>query len=216
MSVENAFQVWIPQKVTSREHPPFHYFRCFIATSTAITVMITWLHFSKSDYLLFQTWRPSSDGAIISANIAIFAFGILERGLAAWRRSQEHRWRTRARTLILKTRSVLPSSSTVSPTAGSKLEGSGKGETEMPATNNPPCELRNVIRATPRRVPPLIPSHDIPRGIVHAVQSAFSYILMLIVMTFNAGYIISVILGLGVGEVIFGRIERLYDASMTA
>ena len=34
------------------------------------------------------------------------------------------------------------------------------------------------------------------------------------VRTFNAGYIISVILGLGVGEIMFGRMERLHDADM--
>lgn len=174
--------------------------------------MNAWLHFDRSDYLLFQSWRPSSNGAIIAANIAIFAFSILERGLAYWRRLQELRWRTRARALVLKVQPASSSSSTVPTAEGEKSEGFEEAVVEVPVSS--PSEPRNVPRAIPRTIPPLIPSHDIPRGIIHAIQSAFSYTLMLIVMTFNAGFIISVILGLAVGEVIFGCIERLHNASM--
>lgn len=58
-------------------------------------MMNSWLHFTQGDYLLFQAWRPSSNGAITAANIGIFVFGILERWVAYWRRLQEHRWKTR-------------------------------------------------------------------------------------------------------------------------
>ncbi|KIM52595.1 hypothetical protein SCLCIDRAFT_140776 [Scleroderma citrinum Foug A] len=170
--------------------------------------MNAWLHFDRGDYLLFHSWRPSSNGAIIAANIAIFTFSILERGLAYWRRFQEHRWRTRARTLVLKNQPA--SSSTVSAAGGENLEDSREAVIEVPVAR--PSQPRNAPCAIPRTIPPLIPSHDIPRGIIHAIQSALSYTLMLIVMTFNAGYIISVILGLGVGEIIFGCVERLHDA----
>lgn len=105
------------------------------------------------------------------------------------------------------------SSSPTTPAAeGGALEGSGEVVAEVPASNQ--TEQPDARRATPRLVPPFIPLHDIPRGILHAIQTVFSYTLMLVIMTFNAGYIISVILGLGVGEIMFGRMERMHDASI--
>ena len=48
-------------------------------------------------------------------------------------------------------------------------------------------------------------AHDIPRGLIHAVQSALELLFMLVAMTFQVGFIISVVVGLGVGETMFGR-----------
>ncbi|KAG8220099.1 hypothetical protein J3R82DRAFT_1118 [Butyriboletus roseoflavus] len=40
----------------------------------------------------------------------------------------------------------------------------------------------NTIPASRRLVPPFTPSHDILRGVIQAIQSTFSYALMLAVM----------------------------------
>jgi solute carrier family 31 (copper transporter), member 1 len=77
---------------------------------------------------------------------------------------------------------------------------------------------------------PFIAAHDIPRGAIHALQASLGYTLMLAVMyvfssyfpmqqswrdlivsltscrTFQAAYFITVVIGLGLGEVLFGRI----------
>ncbi|KAI5991498.1 Ctr copper transporter [Pisolithus albus] len=165
--------------------------------------MDAWLHFGKTDYLLFETWRPSSNGAIAGASIAIFAFGILDRALAALRRSREDHWRT-GRTLALLSKP--PTRTQLSPTPDhAKVGDAGESVEEVPVSDSS-HDVKTASRPTLRSIPPFIPSHDIPRGIIHAIQTAFSYTLMLIVMTFNAAYIISVVLGLGVGEVLFGRV----------
>lgn len=54
--------------------------------------MIPWLHFGNTDYLIFKAWHPSSYDAIAGACIGLFLFCILERCLAAYRRTQELRW----------------------------------------------------------------------------------------------------------------------------
>ncbi|KAG6379264.1 Ctr copper transporter [Boletus reticuloceps] len=59
--------------------------------------------------------------------------------------------------------------------------------------------------------PPFAFSRDVPRGIIHALQSTLSYTLMLVIMTFNGAFIISVIVGLGIGEVLVGRIGRVQE-----
>lgn len=166
--------------------------------------MESWLHIGKGDYLLFETWTPSSNGAIAGACIAIFAFGILDRSLAALRRSREDHWRTRTLALLSK----LPTRTLSSSTSDhAKADGAGESVEEVPASDSS-HDVKTVSRPILRSIPPFIPSHDIPRGIIHAIQTAFSYTLMLIVMTFNAAYIIPVVLGLGVGEVLFGRIAQ--------
>ncbi|KAJ7722396.1 copper transporter [Mycena metata] len=55
------------------------------------------------------------------------------------------------------------------------------------------------------RAPPFVPAHDLLRGALHTLQAAFGFAFMLAVMTFQAGFIISIVLGLGIGEMLFGR-----------
>ena len=55
--------------------------------------MTPWLHFGNADYLIFKAWHPSSRGAVAGACIGLFLFCILDRCLAAFRRTQELRWR---------------------------------------------------------------------------------------------------------------------------
>lgn len=60
----------------------------------AMTMAMTpWLHFGDTDHLLFKTWQPASHAAIAGACLGVFMFSILERCLAAYRRTQEARWR---------------------------------------------------------------------------------------------------------------------------
>jgi copper transporter 1 len=87
-------------------------------------------------------------------------------------------------------------------------------ESSSPQPRAPALSLRNAA--------PFVPAHDLARGVMMIFQTAINYTLMLVVMyavvppslpptdnipirTFNAGLIISILLGLGVGEVAFGR-----------
>ncbi|KAF8836541.1 CTR copper uptake transporter [Paxillus ammoniavirescens] len=54
-------------------------------------------------------------------------------------------------------------------------------------------------------IPPFIPSHDITKGVMFAGHALITYLFMLTVMTFQLGFICSLIIGLGVGETLFGR-----------
>ncbi|KAF7289166.1 hypothetical protein MIND_01377700 [Mycena indigotica] len=55
---------------------------------------------------------------------------------------------------------------------------------------------------------PFILSHELGRGFLAGLQVTLHYLLMLVVMTFNAAFIISVILGVVAGEIAFGRLYR--------
>ncbi|KAG1777435.1 Ctr copper transporter [Suillus placidus] len=164
--------------------------------------MTPWLHFSGGDYLIFKTWIPESKGAIAGACIALVAFCILERWIAALRRQMEVQWGSRL-AMLKHTRNPNDTHVDNKPKdLSDKIDAIEEGLSSLPIT---PV----TVSSQPRLVPPFIPMHDITRGIFQAVQSLFSYTLMLAVMTFNASYIISIVLGLAIGEVLFGRIGRL-------
>lgn len=173
-------------------------------STTTMTMMTPWLHFSGGDYLIFKTWIPESKGAIAGACIALVAFCILERWIAALRRQMEIQWGSRALALILqKQRNSIDTHIDDKPEdLSNKIDVT---EERIPSISTTSV----TTRSRPRLVPPFILMHDITRGILQAVQSLFSYTLMLAVMTFNASYIVSIVLGLAIGEVLFGRIGRL-------
>ncbi|KIM37683.1 hypothetical protein M413DRAFT_20193 [Hebeloma cylindrosporum] len=52
---------------------------------------------------------------------------------------------------------------------------------------------------------PFIPAHDIARGILQVGQVALGFAFMLVIMTYQAAFIISIVVGMGVGEMLFGR-----------
>jgi len=52
---------------------------------------------------------------------------------------------------------------------------------------------------------PFVVARDLPAGLFQVVQSALRFAFMLAVMTFNAGFLMAVVLGAGLGEMLFGR-----------
>ncbi|KAI0361853.1 hypothetical protein OH77DRAFT_1391920 [Trametes cingulata] len=163
-------------------------------------MMVPWLHFTSGDNLLFETWQPSSKGAVAGACIGLFLFALFERWINAMRGAAEDYWRRRA---ALLTKQAACHSSSPSPEPKGSADVDEVPVTELPSQSDVP--LRTRARA-PRTVPPFIPSHDVPRGVLYAFHTLLTYALMLVVMTFQAAFIISIVLGSGIGEVLFGRV----------
>ncbi|KAF9241278.1 Ctr copper transporter family-domain-containing protein [Melanogaster broomeanus] len=141
----------------------------------AVGNMLPYLHFTSGDNLWFPGWVPKSAGAMVGACIGIFLLALLERWVAASRALIELHWSTRASILVADKSNAAP----------------------VPALPG----VGNFRRLTP----PFIPSHDITRGVMFAGQALLNYLFMLTVMTFQLGFILSLIVGLGVGETLFGR-----------
>jgi len=152
--------------------------------------MKPYLHFTPGDALWFMAWAPSSSGAVFGACFGLFLLSLGERLLNMIRSIMEAEWAKRAE---------------------KKRESNG-GQEPLPSISpetrekspSPPNKYRasrlvasSLISTTPVHV-------RIHRGILFAVQSAISYLLMLAVMTYNASFIFSVLIGLGVGEMLFG------------
>ncbi|KAF7355502.1 CTR copper uptake transporter [Mycena sanguinolenta] len=71
---------------------------------------------------------------------------------------------------------------------------------------------KGKVKKMKLRAPPFNPAHDITRGVIHAAQSLLGFAFMLAVMTFQAAYLITLVLGLGIGQMLFGR----YGAAVMA
>ncbi|KIY51403.1 hypothetical protein FISHEDRAFT_37463 [Fistulina hepatica ATCC 64428] len=138
--------------------------------------MVPYLHFTPGDYLLFKSWTPSSAGAMAGACIGLMLFAIFDRWVWAMRLVLERRW------------------------SGYVHDGDGVESVSLSSPSPAPPS------PCPKRViPPFALSKDGPRGLMQAFQSLVNFTLMLAVMTFNAGFIVSIIVGLGLGEMLFGR-----------
>ncbi|KAF9456153.1 Ctr copper transporter family-domain-containing protein [Collybia nuda] len=167
-------------------------------------MMVPWFHFTGGDHLFFESWRPTSSGAIVGACIGLVFLALFDRWFAATRTVMESHWRHRGLSLSLRPSQLYYGKMTSTPSTRASeksldLKPDVKEETQsLPSL---PDRQANHIRT----IPPFIPSHDVPRGIMHGIQTLLGYLLMLAVMTFNAAYIISIVVGLGLGEVIFGR-----------
>ncbi|KAK1229381.1 hypothetical protein PQX77_007558 [Marasmius sp. AFHP31] len=153
-----------------------------------MSMMTPWLHLNASnDTLLFKSLRPQLPGAVAGACIALIAVSLLERWLSGVRAKLESYWRTRS---LSPKKHDSPASS--SDGTDDRVTGEGLVRT-------------SAGKAFCRTVAPFIARYDVPRGALFSLQALLGYILMLSVMTFQAAFIISIVLGLGLGEMLFGR-----------
>ncbi|EIM92750.1 copper transporter [Stereum hirsutum FP-91666 SS1] len=163
------------------------------SSSTSTMMMVPYLHFTGGDALYFSSLAPTSSGAIAGASIVLVVIALIDRLLFAIRGAMEDNWR---RSLLEANANRLAKRSQDSGSASDVKSGEGRAE--------PVSTKGNGDRRT-RTMPPFIPSIDLTRGALYALQAFLTYALMLAVMTFQAAYIISIIVGLGIGEVLFGR-----------
>ncbi|KAK7032690.1 Ctr copper transporter family-domain-containing protein [Favolaschia claudopus] len=146
-------------------------------------MMKAYLHFTPGDTLLFNSIVPSSGGAIFGACLILFLISVGDRYLRAVIRGIERNFAQRAHRLTTAYHFA-------AETPDSKIAAS-ETSTASPTPSN-----RFIL------------SHELARGVLAGLQTTIHYLLMLVVMTFNAAFIISVILGVVVGETAFGRLHR--------
>ncbi|GBE78145.1 Ctr copper transporter family-domain-containing protein [Sparassis latifolia] len=160
--------------------------------SSSMTPMVPYLHFIGGDSLLFKPWAPSSHGAIAGACFGLIALAIVERWVSAMRAVLEAYWRRRMRAIIVAQTSDPPTPSKEKSAADVEAFTSRRSSVV-------------VVERPPPIFPPFIWQHDFSRGALLTLQALLAYAMMLAIMTFQAAYLISVVVGLGIGEVMFGR-----------
>jgi len=162
--------------------------------------MKPWLHFTGGDYLYFKSCQPASNGAIAGACIALVCLALLERFTVAFRSVMEARWRH-------STLATPKNHSTPSEQHYDRGGSCDNDAIQLPQQPRSTCPSRR--QSSQRLIAPFILAHDIQRGGMYAIQALLGYALMLAAMTFQAAYLMSIILGLGIGEVMFRRMESV-------
>lgn len=155
-------------------------------------MMTPYFHWmANADALWFKTWVPRTPGGLAGACIGLFCLAVFERFLGGARGLVEAWWRRQQASNITQTL-VTPDNASIH--SHSKSIESGR-------------DYLMSSRAAPL-LAPLEPTRDLIRGAMQATQSLIGFFMMLSIMTYNAAFLISVILGLGIGEFIFARLAR--------
>ncbi|KAG8946174.1 hypothetical protein FRC04_012029 [Tulasnella sp. 424] len=175
--------------------------------------MVSHLHFSNpfADTLWFKEWVPGSKGALVGACIGLFVLALVERLLAGMRGVMEAWWRKKADAILVRTystRTVVQQRSSSVDTSSEEQKGDTLETVESAVSPAASVAARRSIR---RVLPPFIPSHELARAAFQVSQAFVGYALMLAVMTFNASYIISILIGSFTGELLFGRFAQQGD-----
>jgi len=145
--------------------------------SVAQGTMTSFLHFKPGDTLWIQGWVPGKSGTLFGACLALFLLGIAARWTTALRAGIE--------AAILKTYSgnerLRKPSDIVSPT------------------------IKDIFFMRSGTLAPFVVSHAWARLILHGAQATFTVLFMLTVMTFQVSFILSLAIGVGFGEMMYGR-----------
>ncbi|KAH8108381.1 Ctr copper transporter family-domain-containing protein [Phellopilus nigrolimitatus] len=166
--------------------------------------MLMYLHFTPGAVLWFQGWVPMSAGAMVGTCIGLFLLGIVSRWIAACRGLMEAHWRKQA--LIIYANKMNTQRRPLETRPDSSSSNVSKGGEAESASGVPDLNKgAGVAGVGMRSAVPFIPAHDITRGVMHAGQAALDFAFMLAVMTFQVGFIAAIVVGLGVGETLFGR-----------
>lgn len=163
----------------------------------------------------FLGWVPKSPGAMVGTCISLFLLALVERWIAACRGLMESHWRKQCVSSLFCVEGS-------SPMIRATIIASDKLNT-LPNQSFPVGFLK-------RFTPPFIPAYDIARGLMFATQTSLNYLFMLTVMyvaslsslrcadvlglvrTYQLGFILSLVVGLGVGETLFGRFGSIAHA----
>lgn len=150
----------------------------------AVGNMLSYLHFTPGDVLWFNGWVPGKGSTLFAACVGIFLLGIAERWFTALRAGMEL---AVARDIqVIKRKKEL-------------------GEEKKTEKCDQCQSLADVLFMRNGTAAPFIVDHAWVRLILHGAQATISMLIMLTIMTFQVSFIFSLAIGVGVGEMMYGR-----------
>ena len=192
-----------------------------------MVMMTPFFHFVGGDYLLFQAWKPTSGGATAGACIGLFFFALFDRWVNAV--SPVIQLHLRRRFFGSQSNSFLPclrwGPAELCETCLFNCQEALVlvGLVQMPQKNYHQPRNRthfqnaHFLLSWPQLMFPggfCMPSRDYWDLascclLCKVITCRSRRSLTLSFRTFNAGYIISILVGLGLGEILFGRISAV-------
>ncbi|KAL4421473.1 hypothetical protein ABPG75_010764 [Micractinium tetrahymenae] len=177
-----------------------------------------YLHASMSAMILFQSWVPTSGGAYVASCLAIMALAVAVQALKACNLRLEARWAANRAAAAAAGHAAAGALGCGSP-AFARSSMDGKVDRRSSHVQAPMLSRSSLGRLVPsagsprhqqrQARQPYVTRQELARN---AARSAFTgavvwldYMLMLTVMTFNLGLIISATLGFMLGALAFGH-----------
>ncbi|KAI9809296.1 MAG: hypothetical protein M1825_002587 [Sarcosagium campestre] len=173
------------------------------SSSTDMSQMMHSTFFTSTTTPLYSTaWTPGSTGSYAGSCFFLIVLAIVFRALFAFKHVLERRWldqRLNRRYVVVAGR----------PTEAQRISEDADAEAESKATLLvSPNGVEEHVRVVRRHARPVLPWSlrvDLPRAALLTVLIGIGYLLMLAVMTYNVGYFLSILAGVFIGEVAFGR-----------
>jgi len=158
--------------------------------------MTPYLHSTTGDTLWFAGWVPRSRGAMIGTCIGLFILSIVERSLSAFLAVLDIHWAKRM---------IEPNGFESIPTSSSLAELNELDSSSCSRSETLRLSARESRKGWTDSIPPFLWRYDVPRGIIFAVVASLNFAFMLAAMTFQVNFIVTLVIGHGVGEAFFGR-----------
>jgi copper transporter 1 len=150
-------------------------------------MMAMTFHGGYQETILFDKWKTSTLGAFVASWFAIFFVAVLYEGLKAVRHH-------------LSRRDVCPECME-NQIRRQALIRSDVGEHDRPIDNDTVLTVKpNHIQSKRAR---LLSIPHIIQSVMHILQMAISYLLMLVAMTFNTYLFLAIVFGAGLGHFLF-------------
>ncbi|KAF8060227.1 CTR copper uptake transporter [Lyophyllum atratum] len=157
--------------------------------------MSPFLHFAPGDTLWLDGWVPGRGSTLLGACVGLFLLGVAERWVGALRVGVEGAvWRDVVGYRKRRNSMSIP-----------KKRGSPEETTPS---------LRDVVLMRGGTAAPFILNHAWARFLLQSTQAALAFLFMLAVMSFQVSFILSIVIGLGVGEMMYGRFTDAVEAGM--
>jgi len=139
--------------------------------------MRMFFHTGITDYVLFKDWVPRTNGQYAASWLAVFFMTLLNEFLKLWRTNLERKWAEQAE---------------------------DDGSEGVPLVSQP-AGISKILSLGSQTVTHFRGSVDIPRAFLQSLEVAWSFLIMLVVMTYNVGLFFAVISGVFVGSLLVGR-----------
>jgi hypothetical protein len=164
--------------------------------------MLPFFHFTTGDVLWFQDWQSRSPGALLGACIGLFLLGLIERWIAASRTIIELHWDKRCVVRIIMRFFI---SESVQRSAADRIIQ----QTKRSSYDAWYSTIHSGTRFLSRGVPsvPIRNSlciHD-DRDVCTLLFVPPHALLIFTRRTFQVIFILAIVVGVGVGETLFGR-----------